>query len=197
MTDKLLPCPFCGGDAFTNGSEEVGFYASCRDCYTCVGEAWDKSAMPDHMFKTEDDAIAAWNRRKSVESASSIDRMDFVAWIRPWVKSRFGKWITHNTAVGAFNDFEAFCNGLNSPAPTTNVDGWTEVPEEPPLGLLRSINRDNQVLAYENGRYYNAWFEFEQSEGGWFWTDDADSEPNPSHYRPLPIEPVVTPEVKL
>jgi hypothetical protein len=67
----------------------------------------------------------------------------------------------------------------------THVDGWTKVPEELSLELLRSINRDNQVLAYENGRYYNAWFEFEPSEGGWFWTDEADSEPNPSHYRPL------------
>jgi hypothetical protein len=69
--------------------------------------------------------------------------------------------------------------------PSQGVRGWTKVPEEPPLDFLKSINRDNQVLAYENGRYYNAWFEFEASEGGWFWTDDADSEPNPSHYRAL------------
>ena len=71
--------------------------------------------------------------------------------------------------------------------------GWIKVPEDPPLELLKSINSDNQVLAYENGRYYNAWFEFEQSEGGWFWTDDADSEPNPSHYRALHPEPSTSP----
>jgi len=67
--------------------------------------------------------------------------------------------------------------------------GWTKVPDELSLKLLKSINIDNQVLAYENGRYYNAWFEFEPSEGGWYWTDEADSEPNPSHYRELPAAP--------
>lgn len=80
---------------------------------------------------------------------------------------------------------------LGTPAPASKMMGWTKVPEDLPQALLRSINRDNQVLAYENGRYYNAWFEFEQSEGGWFWTDEADSEPNPSHYRTLPAAPEV------
>lgn len=70
------------------------------------------------------------------------------------------------------------------PTPERHV-GWTKAPDQPPLELLKSINVDNQVLAYENGRYYNAWFTFEPSEGGWLWTDDADSEPNPSHYRLL------------
>lgn len=70
-------------------------------------------------------------------------------------------------------------------------DGWIKVTTEPTLELLKSINVDNQVLAYENGRYYNAWFAFEQSEGGWFWMDEADSEPNPSHYRPLPNPPSI------
>lgn len=76
--------------------------------------------------------------------------------------------------------------------PVVDVAGWKKVPEEPTLEFLKSINRDNQVLAYENGRYYNAWFEFEQSEGGWLWTDDTDSEPNPSHYRVLPEGPAAT-----
>ena len=75
--------------------------------------------------------------------------------------------------------------GESTPAPATHLSGWTKVPDEPPHQLLKSINVNNQVLAYENGRYYNAWFEFEPSEGGWFWTDDADSEPNPTHYRLL------------
>lgn len=70
--------------------------------------------------------------------------------------------------------------------------GWIKVPTEPTLELLKSINIDNQVLAYENGgRYYNAWFTFDQSEGGWFWMDEADSEPNPSHYRPLFTPPSI------
>lgn len=73
----------------------------------------------------------------------------------------------------------------DTPAPAELSMGWIKVPDEPTLEFLKSINANNQVLAYENGRYYNAWFEFEQSEGGWLWTDEADSEPNPSHYRIL------------
>lgn len=71
---------------------------------------------------------------------------------------------------------------------------WQKIPEEPTLEFLKSVNIDNQVLAYENGRYYNAWFAFEPSEGGWFWIDEADSEPNPSHYMPLPAPPITNPE---
>lgn len=74
---------------------------------------------------------------------------------------------------------------------------WKEVPGEPTLEFLKSTNIDNQVLAYENGRYYNAWFEFDEFEGGWFWTDEAGSEPNPSHYMPLPKPPITTPDSSL
>ncbi|TWF53230.1 Lar family restriction alleviation protein [Neorhizobium alkalisoli] len=63
MTDKLLPCPFCDGEGYIEGREGEGFYVSCRDCYVCIGEAYDKSAMPEHMFRSEADAAAAWNRR--------------------------------------------------------------------------------------------------------------------------------------
>ena len=96
----------------------------------------------------------------------------------------------------------------NNPAPETRAVGtteappveqsqaaaWMEIPKELQLELLKSINADNPVLAYENGRYYNAWFTFEVSEGGWFWTDDADSEPNPSHYMALPAPPALASE---
>lgn len=67
---------------------------------------------------------------------------------------------------------------------------WKEVPEEATAELLKDASKDKHVLAYENGRYYNAWLEFDEYEGGWFWMDDADSEPNPSHYRTdLPSPP--------
>lgn len=79
-----------------------------------------------------------------------------------------------------------------TPSAAQNVgpdDGWKIVPQEAERWLLADATNGNQVLAYEKGRYYNAWLEFEQSEGGWLWMDDADSEPNPSHYRLLPNEP--------
>ena len=58
MYEKLLPCPFCGGEAdieeisgnpFTN--EPYTWAVGCKDCN--IG--WYK--------ETKEDAIAAWNRR--------------------------------------------------------------------------------------------------------------------------------------
>ncbi len=60
---ELLPCPFCGGDAYVDGNDESHFFAGCKTCFCNVGEAYDRSAMPEHMFLTADEAIAAWNRR--------------------------------------------------------------------------------------------------------------------------------------
>lgn len=60
----LLPCPFCGGAAYTvSADDERVWFAGCRDCYCNVGESYDRSAMPEHMFSSEEEAIAAWNRR--------------------------------------------------------------------------------------------------------------------------------------
>lgn len=61
---ELLPCPFCGSGAVTCEGDGM-WYASCDSCSCSVGEAYDASAMPDHRFHSEDDAIAAWNRRTS------------------------------------------------------------------------------------------------------------------------------------
>ena len=43
--------------------------------------------------------------RAQVKAASRQE--DFIEWLRPWVKKQFGKWITHNTAKGAFNAYQA------------------------------------------------------------------------------------------
>ena len=39
---------------------------------------------------------------------------DFVGWLRPWVKKHFGRWITYNTAKGAFNDFAAHQSAIRN-----------------------------------------------------------------------------------
>lgn len=80
----MLPCPFCGGDARTEDASDWGggFYATCSDCYCCVGEAYDRSAMPSHVFQTEAEAVAAWNRRADALDAATGepgDHADLVA----------------------------------------------------------------------------------------------------------------------
>lgn len=71
--EALEPCPFCGGDARTDGSDEVGFFVSCNTCYCCVGEGYDRAAYPEHMFRDRDDAVAAWNRRSLTSQARLLE----------------------------------------------------------------------------------------------------------------------------
>lgn len=54
----LEPCPFCGGEAETMGSDYFAIYAAaCKD-KDCIG-----FYCRDMNFKTIDEAVEAWNRR--------------------------------------------------------------------------------------------------------------------------------------
>ncbi|MDE2104449.1 MAG: Lar family restriction alleviation protein, partial [Patescibacteria group bacterium] len=76
MTEELKPCPFCGSAAIVRPEEEegCGFYVCCSspDCFCCIGEGYDRSAMPEHSFAAREDAIAAWNRRAPPDEAAAI-----------------------------------------------------------------------------------------------------------------------------
>ena len=52
---EIRPCPFCGGEAGTKESrfEGAGYYAECKRCRAIT-----------RLFKTEAEAIKAWNTRK-------------------------------------------------------------------------------------------------------------------------------------
>ena len=50
MTEKLKPCPFCGGEAEVEG--ERIFWVSCQKCW-----------VETSSFNTLEEAIEAWNRR--------------------------------------------------------------------------------------------------------------------------------------
>lgn len=65
MDEQLEPCPFCGADAAICGGSEYGFYVVCNNlgCYCALGEGYDRDAMPNHSFRDEGAALAAWNTR--------------------------------------------------------------------------------------------------------------------------------------
>lgn len=61
MTDRLKPCPFCGGDAKLEINREMGgtqYQVLCTNCPTTVGRHW---------FWKKEDAIKAWNTRKPMD----------------------------------------------------------------------------------------------------------------------------------
>jgi hypothetical protein len=97
--------------------------------------------------------------------------------------------------AAAQSHFEAAIrSALVSGSAVPGEDGWKAVPEEATQELLRDASSkeagDKQVLCYQNGEYYNAWLVLDPYEGGWIWMNEADSEPNPSHYRLLPAPPL-------
>ena len=61
MKDKLLPCPFCGGEAGMD-ADKIGkgkelYYVYCKnDCITQYGYSYSK-----------ENAIEKWNTRKPIE----------------------------------------------------------------------------------------------------------------------------------
>jgi len=104
---ELKACPFCGGAAVVRGDEREGFFATCAevDCFCCVGEAYDRDAWPEHMFRTEDEAVAAWNRRAPVPVA-----LDNIATIND-VADRIALHAPHHAA----KDYQAAARDLLAP----------------------------------------------------------------------------------
>lgn len=65
-TEKLLPCPFCGGKAhvmkkecLSNGYITYGIYHSMFEHANCILSG----QLIDAVFETEEKAMAAWNNR--------------------------------------------------------------------------------------------------------------------------------------
>lgn len=53
MTDELLPCPFCGGQAEMRESSTHDFYVKCKDC----------GAATRRNHENRNGAVMDWNAR--------------------------------------------------------------------------------------------------------------------------------------
>ncbi len=67
QNDKLLPCPFCGGEAFVDihkfwdeNAKDFTVQTYGVACHQCGAKSWQHS-------RTEEDAIKQWNTRKPME----------------------------------------------------------------------------------------------------------------------------------
>jgi hypothetical protein len=58
--------------------------------------------------------------------------------------------------------------------------GWRDMESAPRNG--------DRFLAFEKGRYFDCWWQ-DKGYGEAYWMDEADSEPNPSAWQPLPSAP--------
>ncbi|MBQ9564189.1 MAG: Lar family restriction alleviation protein [Synergistaceae bacterium] len=62
MTDKLKPCPFCGGEAVLDFVDDDAWYVHCIDYDgDCDMRPHTKS------YETPEEAIEVWNRRANDE----------------------------------------------------------------------------------------------------------------------------------
>jgi len=61
MSNKLLPCPFCGSDRITVMPIRDGAQASCKDC---CAKSEPMVHGPNGVNSTWEGAHASWNRRK-------------------------------------------------------------------------------------------------------------------------------------
>lgn len=71
--EKLKPCPFCGGDATIQTYREHDGHETWQMwlvyCTTCYAEIkFHKEYFMGSEPTTEDEAIAAWNRRTNDEA---------------------------------------------------------------------------------------------------------------------------------
>ena len=65
MSDKLKPCPFCGGEAIIEGCDDTLWSVICKKC----------AASIDYN-ETKQEAIEAWNRR--VQPSFTPDELDAI-----------------------------------------------------------------------------------------------------------------------
>lgn len=103
MTDKLKPCPFCGGEAevyYAPGNDIVGipcFGVACGNCKTMIGTVKDGTT---DFFRTPQEAIKAWNTRKPMDKI--VEQLE-----EEYEKAKYGyETYDESSCLGAMEAYE-------------------------------------------------------------------------------------------
>ena len=186
MAERLTEAQFSTQCAFIakNAAAWAGDILTLPERYNEIASPANVGRFTDEM-RWRLNRLDAWAGRSA--PAKITDHM-----IEAAKKELFGKGLVDTFTIRAA--LEAALTA--APASAAEPVAWKKVPAEATKELLSDASSkqagDKQVLCYENGAYYNAWLVFEEYEGGWIWMNEADSEPNPSHYTVLPSPPLTT-----
>lgn len=71
MSDKLLPCPFCGGEHIGETIFNWNYAIMCRDCGAVM------TVPMNFEGNREDELVRKWNTRKPMEKI--VERLEFQA----------------------------------------------------------------------------------------------------------------------
>ncbi len=71
MTDKLLPCPFCGGKAYTSENDGYAILCDGKKCHIEMGYHDE-----GNFYETEEEAITAWNNRSTLPPPDTQGALD-------------------------------------------------------------------------------------------------------------------------
>lgn len=161
-------------------AEKFRLYSLDRSSYQWFDtlEAAKAAAQADYAARVrsaiEVSAPAPSPRAQALEEAAQVAE-----------QFRNNDWIAHDMRTGVFPKQSepgvAIAAAIRALSSQPVADGWLPIETAPKGGT--------QFLAYDKANgYYNCWWH-KSMYGEEYWMDEADTEPNPTHWRPLPSTP--------
>ena len=173
---ELLPCPFCGGTSVTveEGTTYRWAVATCVDCGATASEV---RAVPD-VVKTQELALAEWNRRASPASVPAVTDGMALAFHRALTDGSIGQPEVDEIKTGLRAALAA------APTPPVSEDRWQPIetaPKDDSHVLLAGKRREDIASGYWLQSAY-------AGNGAWIWPFVHKS---PIHWMPLPKAPTM------